>query len=144
MFHFPNLLSLLPGIIYQIVEDLMGPEILGIWKAEAGGSQVQGLPGLQNESEAKVYKLVRPCLRIKVKDRGLGRWSVFRSTWCLLLQRSPGQLPAPKPGSSQPPVTPALEDPMHSSSLHRYCTYMSMHTCIHTHAHSQIEVVKQI
>ena len=38
-------------------------------EAEAGGSQVQALFGLQSEFKASLSNLVRPCLKMKSKKR---------------------------------------------------------------------------
>lgn len=42
-------------------------------------------------------------------------------------------------GSSQPPVTPALETLVPSAGLNRHCTHMYTPTCINTHTHTKLK-----
>lgn len=45
------------------------PGIPGTWEVQAGGSQIQELPGLQSGFKTKVGNLVRPCLeQAKIKS----------------------------------------------------------------------------
>lgn len=68
------------------------------------------------------------------KQKGLQRW-LGNGKYILLSHRTHVQFPASVLASSQPPITPALAYPTHSSGLWEQGTWARVHTSPHRHTH---------